>query len=231
MNFKRMKLVAVSLGLLLSYQANADGAATVMSECAACHTIEEPDFAAVGISERLTRKAPPLYFAGNKYREEWLVQWLQKPENNYLAGYFPSAAAYLDTAEGEVPDTASLPEHVALDSSAATEVAAYLMTLQGRSELIATVDYTPGKVAKRMGTMDFRKFKACDSCHQDAKGEGGFSGPTLYNAWNRLQPEFIASFIQDPLAWDANSIMPVMEMNSGAVNKLADYLKLIGEEQ
>lgn len=231
MTFKRMKLAAVSLGLLLSYQANADGAATVKEQCAACHSIEEPDFAALGISERLTRKAPPLYFAGNKYREEWLVQWLQAPQHNYLSGYFPAAVKFQDTAEGEVPDTAALPEHVALDSSAATEVAAYLMSLQTRSALTAAVEYTPGTVAKRMGSMDFRKFKACDSCHQDVPGEGGFSGPLLYNAWSRLQPEYIVSFIQDPLAWDANSIMPVMEMNANAVNKLADYLKLIGEAQ
>lgn len=231
MLFKMTAFAAATFGLLLANQVQADGAATVNSQCASCHAVEKPDFATLGKLERLERKGPPLYFAGNKYREGWLAQWLQKPQNHYLSGYFPSGAVFQDTSEGEIPDSAALLKHVALNAATATEVATYLMSLQPKSELIAAVQYTPGKVAKRMGTMNFRKFKACDSCHQDALDEGGFSGPTLYNAWQRLQPEFIVSFIQDPVAWDANTIMPVMEMNSAAVNKLVDYLKLIGGEE
>jgi len=222
--------VVSALGLLLSWQALADGASTANEQCAGCHALAAPDFATLGITERLERKAPPLYYAGNKYREEWLQEWLQDPQNLYPAGYYPNPSVKI-TDEGDVPDTENLLKHPALDAANAAEVATYLMTLQERADVLAATTYTEGKVALRMATMDFRKFKGCDSCHQDAAGEGGFSGPVMYNAWQRLQPAYMASFIKDPHAWDPNTIMPKMEMNDAAVNKLVDYLRLIGGEE
>lgn len=228
---KLIKTLASAFGLLVSIQALADGASTANEQCAACHALTAPDFAALGIGERLARKAPPLFYAGNKYREEWLQQWLQQPQTLFPAGYFPNAAAVQSTDEGDVPDTAALLQHPALDAGAATEVAAYLMTLRPYDALVAAAPYTEGKTALRMATMDFRKFKGCDSCHQDAADSGGFSGPVLHDAWQRLQPEYMLSFIRDPHAWDPNTIMPKMDMNDAAVNKLVDYLRLIGGEE
>lgn len=230
MLLKLTRAAASALGLLLSWQAWADGAATVNDQCAGCHALTGPEVATLDISERLARKAPPLYYAGNKYREEWLQQWLQNPQRLYLAGYFPNAFVQ-STAEGDVPDTAALPVHPQLDAAAASEVAEYLMTLRAHDDLIAAATYTEGKTALRMAAMDFRKFKGCDSCHQDGPDTGGFSGPVLYNAWQRLQPTYMVSFIRDPRAWDPNTIMPRMEMNAAAVNKLVDYLRLIGGEE
>ncbi len=227
---KLTRVIAAVAGLLLSWQVQADGAATAQQQCAGCHALSEPDFAALGIAERLERKAPPLYYAGNKYRAEWLQQWLQQPQRIHPAGYFP-AAAVSSTPEGDVIDTAALPQHPALDAAAAAEVSAWLMTLRARDALVEGLSYTEGKPALRMATMDFRKFKGCDSCHQDVEGEGGFSGPVLYNAWQRLQPTYMLSFIKDPHAWDPNTIMPRMDMNDAAVAKLVDYLRLVGGEQ
>lgn len=226
-----IKPLLAGLGLALACQAHADGAATVAEACAGCHALEAPDFATLGIAERLQRKAPPLYYAGNKYRPGWLEQWLQDPQGIYPAGYFPAQAAVRKTPEGDVPDTTALYRHEPLDAATAAKVAAHLMTLRPHDALIAAVDYTPGKVAQRMGSMDFRKFKGCDSCHQDEAGKGGFSGPVLYNSWQRLQPEYMVSFIQNPSAWDPNTIMPRMEMVPAAVSKLVNYLKLIGGEE
>lgn len=227
---KCTRVIVAVAGLLLSWQAQADGAATAQQQCAACHALTEPDFAALGIAERLERKAPPLYYAGNKYRAEWLQQWLQEPQRIFPAGYFPNAAL-ISTEEGDIVDTANLPQHLALDAATAEEVSAYLMTLRARDALVADLSYTEGKQALRMATMDFRKFKGCDSCHQDAAGEGGFSGPVLYNAWQRLQPTYMLSFIKDPRAWDTNTIMPRMEMTDAAVSKLVDYLRMTGGEE
>lgn len=230
MSMKLLHAIAAACGLLLACQANADTAADVKQQCGSCHALTKPDFAALGVGERLARRAPPLYYAGNKYRQEWLQQWLQEPKRLYQAGYFPNAAVK-STETGEVPDTAALPAHPALKAGVAAEVARHLMTLRAHDDLIAATAYTEGKVAQRIGAMDFRKFKGCDSCHQDAAGEGGFSGPVLYNAWERLQPAYMASFIHDPRAWDPNTIMPRMEMSDAAVNKLVDYIKLIGGEK
>lgn len=230
MSLRRFTPLAAALGVMLSCQVQADAAAA-NAQCGSCHALEAPDFATLGISERLDRSAPPLYYAGNKYQPGWLVEWLQAPTRLFPAGYYPNAAAIKATPEGDVPDPAALHQHVALDAAAATDMADYLMSLKPYDDLVAAVTYTPGKVAMRMGMMDFRKFKGCQSCHQDAAGEGGFSGPELVTASKRLQPAYMVSFIQNPAAWDPNTIMPLMEMNEAAVHKLVDYLKLAGGEE
>ena len=58
---KRSKFFAALAGLLLSWQVQADGAATAQAQCASCHALAEPDFAALGIAERLERQAPAVY--------------------------------------------------------------------------------------------------------------------------------------------------------------------------
>lgn len=220
-------------GLLLALPtvfAVADAANTVNEQCAACHAVEHPDYEGLGIDERMQRKAPPLYFAGNKYRQEWLEAWLQAPQTIHPAGYFPETAV-TTSADGDIPDAAALHEHQTLDAANAKQVAEFLMTLRPHDDLIGEDSYTPGSVSPRMGKMDFRKFKGCNACHQDEPGEGGLSGPVVYNAWGRLQPAFISSYVQDPTAWDPNSTMPVSQMNEAAVHKLVHYLRAIGGEE
>lgn len=226
----KFKLLAGALGLALAGPALADGAAIAAENCAGCHALEAPDYSQ-GLAERVTRQAPPLHFAGNKFREGWLEQWLQDPTPLRPAGYFPAARAIVSTPEGDKPDPDALYRHEALDAQDAKEVAGYLMSLRPFDALAAQAGYAPGKVAARMGAMDFRKFKGCNSCHQDEEGKGGFTGPTLFDAAQRLTPEFMSSFIQDPTAWDPNTIMPRMDMNAAAAHKLVDYLRLIGGEE
>lgn len=219
-----LKSLLVAASLAVCATADAAGA---QAACGSCHALTRPDFASLGIAERLERKAPPLWYAGNKYRAEWLVQWLQAPTPLLAAGYFPGGAVR-STPEGDEPDPSRLARHPVLGKADAERMAAELMGLKPNDALIAAVSYEPGSVARRMGAMDFGKFKGCKACHQDEPGNGGLSGPEMYTAWQRLQPEYIVSFIADPRAWDANTIMPRMEMNASAVNKLADYLKVIG---
>ena len=38
----------------------------VQENCASCHALTEPDFESLGIEARAERKAPPLYYAGDK---------------------------------------------------------------------------------------------------------------------------------------------------------------------
>lgn len=219
-----LKILACAASLAACTPAAAAGAQVA---CGSCHALTRPDFAGRGIAERLERQAPPLWYAGNKYREGWLAQWLQAPTTIFPAGYFPNAAIR-STPEGDEVDPSKLHRHEALPKQEAEAIAAELMALKPHDALIAAVKHEPGTVAKRMGAMDFGKFKGCQACHQDEAGEGGLSGPEMYTAWKRLQPAYIVSFISDPRAWDANTIMPRMEMNAAAVSKLADYLKVIG---
>lgn len=219
----------LSAALALADAAAADGAAVVAAQCGGCHALERPD-EALGLAERAQRKAPPLHYAGNKFREDWLVRWLQDPVTIRPGGVFAPAHA-VSTPEGDMIDEDTLPEHPVLGADEAKAVARHLMTLRPHDDLIAAQSYEPGTVALRMGQMNFSKFKGCDSCHQDTPDFGGVSGPELYTAWERLQPAFITSYIADPTAWDPNTMMPRGSLNAAEVHKLADYLKALAEEE
>lgn len=181
------------------------------------------------LEARRTRKAPPLYYAGNKFRQDWLVDWLQQPTRLRPVGDYPPAHVE-PGGKPEETAVASSNEHPRLTAEKAKAVAAHLMTLTPNDDLIAAEDYTPGGISKRMGEMDFIKFKGCAACHKDTPKYGGVSGPELYTAWQRLQPEFIASYIRDPAVWEPRSLMPNKHLQTGAIHKLANYLKLVGEK-
>lgn len=222
---RRLLLLGALLGLPLA--AQADPAALVQQKCATCHAVKPPE---QGIAERAARKAPPLHYAGNKFRRDWLVAWLQKPTRLRPAGVFPPAAAK-GTPKGDVVPPEALPEHPALAAAEAEAAADFLMTLRALDKVLAVETYEPGSISPRMGEMNFGKFRGCNACHQDAPGRGGVSGPELYSAWSRLQPKFISSYIANPLAWDPHSMMPAAELKDDVVHKLANYLKVIGEKK
>lgn len=222
---RRPLLIAALLGLPLA--AQADPAALVQQKCATCHAVKPPE---QGIAERAARKAPPLHYAGNKFRRDWLIAWLQKPTRLRPAGVFPPALAK-GTPKGDVVPPEALPEHPALAAAEAEAAADFLMTLRALDKVLAAEAYEPGSISPRMGEMNFGKFRGCNACHQDAPGRGGVSGPELYSAWSRLQPKFISSYIANPLAWDPHSMMPAAELKDDVVHKLANYLKVIGEKK
>jgi mono/diheme cytochrome c family protein len=226
-----LALGAIVLPMLcLPLPVQADPAALVKQKCLSCHAAAAPDYAGLGVAERVARKAPPLHYAGNKFRRDWLVKWLQSPARIRPAGVFPPAHA-LSTPKGDVVDPDKLPAHPALVQAEAEAAADYLMTLRAFDKLLQAEAYEPGGIALRLGEMNFGKFKGCNGCHQDSPGRGGVSGPELHTAWQRLQPKFISSYIANPVAWDPHSLMPAGDLNDAAVRQLANYLKAIGEKK
>lgn len=228
----RMPALALLLAplLVLPGAAAADGAALVQAQCAGCHTLTVEAVTTTDLSERAARKGPPLHFAGDKFRPEWLVAWLKAPTRLRPAGVVP-ADHVKPGANGDEPDPATLPDHPALDATSAQAAADYLLTLTPNAERLAAVTYEPGSIAAKMGEMNFGKFKGCDGCHRYAPDKGGFSGPELHTAWDRLNPRFIAAFIQDPVAFDPHTLMPRAGLNDAEVGKLANFLKLVAEQQ
>ncbi len=233
MYHKIVKGIVVSSLMTVAPLALADaGSDIAQTDCAGCHALSKPDYEKLGMVERESRKAPPLYFAGNKFKEQWLEEWLQNPVTLRPAGTFPldHVKAVTDGHDEIVAD--SIKPHLKLSADKAKTVSAYLMTLKPYDNLLEEVAaYKPGNLSLRMGQMTFNKFNNCGGCHQDEEGYGGVSGPELYTAWDRLQPAFIASFIKDPVAWDPHTIMPHPELNDSAVFKLADYIKATGEAE
>ena len=101
---------------LVSLASNATRAADIAdratSECGQCHQLKGP--ASDDVEQRAQRKGPPLFYAGNKFREPWLVKWLQAPTTIRPAGDFPPAHAKA-SADGDTVDIDTLPKHVALN--------------------------------------------------------------------------------------------------------------------
>src|SRR6185437_12236734 len=62
-----------------------DGPFDLSKNCGSCHALAKPADASF---ERIwTRKAPDLWYAGDKFKQDWLVDWLQNPTPIRPAGY------------------------------------------------------------------------------------------------------------------------------------------------
>ncbi len=119
----RLALAATLLALPFGAVA-ADGMAVLKAGCVDCHSITGP--APQTLKALWDRKGPDLFYAGNKYREEWLVEWLQRPTRIRPAGEFYENHIKPGAKHDEV-DAATLKDHVALSSADAAAVAAELI--------------------------------------------------------------------------------------------------------
>ncbi len=224
-----MKLLAFMLFLAIfsSVAFAADGNAILNKDCVSCHNLAGPP--PQTLKELQARKGPDLFYAGNKYREEWLASWLQKPLRIRPAGEFYGDHIKRGAKRDEV-DASTLSEHTVLSKESATAVAAALMQLRPKTDLIAKERIEPGKIPGFMGEMVFDKFLGCSACHRYEEDTGGLSGPELYTAGQRLQPEFIASYMRSPQAWDPKIWMPNKHVSDANIQKLVHYLESLSED-
>ena len=223
-----LKLV---LGLVLLQSpelshASEQGQKLYQKKCTACHSIS--DNSNISLSQRLQEKAPTLYYAGNKFNAAWLEQWLAVPKRLRPGGHFFLNKVKV-TEDGDLIDETKLVNHMTVQPKEAKQITQYLMLQTPKSDLIALEQVTLGKVNRTLGEKDFNKFKGCGSCHQDEDGYGGVSGPELYTAISRLQPNFIASYIRHPEKWDPKTLMPNRHLNDNSIKKLVNYLNVISE--
>ena len=209
-------------------RAADEGSASLTQRCAGCHNLTGP--APQSLKELWARKAPDLFYAGNKYRAEWLAAWLQKPTRIRVAGEF-YADHIRSGAKSDEVDPTTLEPHPALSAADADTVTQALLRLKPRDDLIAAEKIEPGSISKSMGEMAFDKFLGCMACHEIEPGFGGASGPELYTAARRLQPGFIASYIRNPQAWDPRIWMPNKRLSDPNIQKMVQYLSELAKEQ
>jgi len=212
---------------LLGFSGSALAEGVLQTQCASCHNLTGP--VAQTLEAAFAKKGPDLSYAGNKYRQEWLVSWLQKPERIRPAGMY-YGNHIKPGAKGDEIDTSTLAPHVALSGVEATAIAAELIKLKPHDALISKEKIAPGTISKQMGEMNFDKFQGCMACHLIEPEYGGVSGPELYSAAKRLQPEFMASFIRNPQAWEPKTWMPNKEVSDGGIQKLVQYLEVLSKE-
>lgn len=221
-----MKKLMIAALVGFSSVALAEGG-MLQGSCSSCHNISGP--AAQTLQASFAKKGPDLFYAGNKYRQEWLVSWLQHPERIRPTGMYYGDHLKAG-AKGDEIDATKLVAHVALSKADATDVAAELMKLKAHDDLIAKEKMEPGTISKQMGEMAFNKFLGCMACHLVEPEYGGVSGPELYTAAKRLQPEYMASVIRSPQAWEPKSWMPNKHLSDGNIQKMVKYLETLSKE-
>ncbi len=221
-----MKWIHVAGTLALAAAAmnvSAAGGQDVLNQqCIACHAVSKPDKLTL---ERLwERKGPDLYYAGLKFNRDWLVGWLQNPTTIRPGSMLP--AKYVKGADGKGPDTIDLSQvaaHPKLSAADAALAADALMALKADG-LVEKGAFKNEPVNASMAAMLLSKLRGCTSCHAAKPGSGGSSGPELYTAGDRLQPDFVVAYINDPHKFDPHVWMPRLGLKDADVQKLAGYL-------
>ena len=205
----------------------ADGEDILKSQCSSCHNLAGP--APATLKELWDRKGPDLFYAGNKYKAAWMVEWLQKPTRIRPAGMF-YANHVKPGPKGDEVDTAGLITHPSLSAADAQAATDALMKHKALSNLIHPGEYTPGTISKSMGEMMFDKFRGCLACHEIESGYGGLSGPEIYTAGKRLQEDYLISYMRNPQAWDPKIFMPNRHLTDTDLQKFVNYFHLLSAE-
>ncbi len=220
-------ILLASLLSPLAVQAGGDGMALLGSQCSECHDLTGP--APSTLHELWDRKGPDLFYAGNKYKQAWLEAWLQRPQRIRPAGMF-YGRHIKEGEDGDVIDEDTLKPHPRLGAADAKAVAAALMTLKARSDLIRPGEYKPGRISLSMGELMFDKFRGCLACHEIEPGYGGLSGPEVYTVARRLQEDYLISYMRNPQAWDPKIFMPNKHLKNRDLQKFVHYFRALSEE-
>jgi mono/diheme cytochrome c family protein len=181
------------------------------NKCSDCHNMTGSP--AKSFEEQQKRKGPDLWYAGSKYHGEWLESYLQKP------------AKIRPLAFGSVKEKNTL-EHPALSAADAKAVTGYLASLTS-----STVEKGAVKKANKgvRGKLLFKKKQACYGCHRipgkGGKESGGFSGPSFVGAGQRLQGDWIYSFLKDPKSFVGAGIMPYYKhLKANEIKTISEYM-------
>ena len=221
-------LATVCYGLIWGNAVDAEEALAA-AKCNSCHHLTPPMPEQRTVSNWYGRQGPDLFYAGSKYRPEWLRAWLQAPERIWPAGLNP--ARRTQTIDGaDRLDASTLKSHPRV---AAADVDALVKALMSRTwgneRLPAEVKLPP--MPRPLAELNFIKFKGCGSCHRTSEQFGGITGPELYTAWQRLRPDYLWSYIANPQAWDPVAPMPGYELPPAEIGKLLAYLRLLSEDR
>jgi mono/diheme cytochrome c family protein len=211
---------AVALTLLAA-GAQAGGADLLGAQCIACHAITKPENAS--LERMLQRKAPDLYYAGSKFNKPWLVSWLQNP-----TVLRPGGVMFVQAVKGSADhsvdtiDSAKVAPHPKLSAADAASAAEQLMAL--KVDGLVTPGAFKGEPVNSMAPMLFSKLRGCTSCHTAKPGGAPTSGPELYSAGDRLQPDFVFAYTREPHKFDAHTWMPNLGLTDADLQKLTGYI-------
>lgn len=201
------------------------GQEVLKQQCIACHAVAKPD--KLTLDRLWERKGPDLHYAGLKFNRDWLVAWLQNP--TVIRSYGTVAPKVAKGADGKGPDTidpAAVAAHPKLSAADAAAAADALMALRPEG-MVEKGAFKNEPVNASFASMLFSKLRGCTSCHSSKPNAGGISGPELYTAGDRLQPDYVVAYVKDPHKFDPHVWMPRLELNDADVQKLAGYISTL----
>ncbi len=186
-------------------------------KCAACHRLTKIE------SEK---KGPDLFYAGNKFQASWLEQYLQNPVTLRKAGTILNPGFL----KGESDNFQKHPSLSKKDSRKVTQELMAMVLLDLPDE--PGIPLTKGQKAKTK--YEFERTFSCISCHQSlnlaGKPRGGISGPSLINAGNRLQANWVANWLKTPKTFSDKSRMPVYKMDDETRLRFTQFIMTLKNE-
>lgn len=198
--------------------------------CTDCHAVAAPAPDARSLGAYASRKGPDLFYAGSKYRPEFLRAWLAKPTPIRPAGLHPAERTRTEANGDMLIDAERGAAHPVVPAAQVDAVVSALQHLEWGKEQLPKEPPAKAQVPRALAEMNFVKFKGCGSCHRTGAASPPVSGPDLFDAYARLRPEFLASYVADPQAWDPVAPMPGYALPPAEVAKLVAYLRMLSED-
>lgn len=217
------------LALFLTFFSSpvwADGSIDVLAiitknKCIECHKLSLNDSDAKS-------QGPDLFYSGNKFKSKWLVEFLLKPEIIRAAGYI--------TDPGFLKGQSTVIEaHPALSPTEAKAVAEHLLSFKLEGFESGKVDTDPlSKGQKVKAKILFERNYGCTACHKGInlarKPKGGISGPTLVNAGDRLNPDWVYHWLKNPKKFLDRGRMPIFKLDEVETIQIVKYLMTLKKE-
>lgn len=210
----RMVWAGLFLVLAMAGEATAlDGKSIVAERCVSCHSVTGP--APATFQGVLQRKAPDLFYAGSKFKREWLVRWTQNPTPIRRSGVMFLNHIATEDGKDRIKKETIVPCPSKLNAQEAETVADYLMSLKDPKMRTGVVN-RDRKFSTSIALRLFTKQYPCIGCHAVKirdKETGGISGPPLTDAGERLNPDWVYARIEDPQYWDPKTWMPKIDLS------------------
>jgi len=184
--------------------------------CASCHRLSQKEN---------MKKGPDLFYAGNKFKRPWLEKYLQNPVILRKAGTIHNP----DFLKGEHEN-----KHPSLSKKEAGKITQELMDMTLLNLSVEKPQNPLSKAQKAKTKYEFERTFSCISCHQSlnlaGKPRGGISGPSLVNAGNRLQANWVAIWLKKPKTFSEKSRMPVYKMDDETLLRFTQFIMTLKNE-
>lgn len=224
--FKRALFTAfVIVSAMTARSECAEGDRIIKEKCAACHAFAKPEKS--DLSRFINRKGQDLYWAGSKYNQDWLIRWLEEPSRIRPSGSYNFTHLSANPGEAGMAD-AMKSGHVRLSKEEAEAVTAEMMKLTAPADVVEPGFYKPGVASPEDGAHMFKTTRGCGSCHMWAPGEGGRSSAELYTGGERMKPDYIASYVNNPQKFDAGAWMPRQMFSNSEIQKFTAFILSLG---